>query len=50
MPISSIHLTPSRRKKNGITSMKPISDICPIVWIAAVFVTPSSVRNGFVNA
>ena len=29
MPTSSIHFTPSRRKKSGIASMKKISETCP---------------------
>ena len=49
MPTSSIHFTPSRRKNNGITSMKKISDICPSVILPAALLTPSSFRNRFVN-
>ena len=37
MPTSSMYFTPSRRKNHGITSMKKISDIWPIVIFAAAF-------------
>ena len=49
MPMSIIFLTPSRVKKNGITSMKKISDICPKVILPAAFCTPISFRKRFVN-
>ena len=39
MPISSMYLTPSRTKKNGMTSMKKISDIWPIVILLAALST-----------
>ena len=29
MPIASIHFTPKRMNKSGISSMKAVSDICP---------------------
>ena len=50
MPTSSMFFTPSRTKNSGITSMKPISDTWPRLWMPAVFVMPSSFRNGLVNA
>ena len=50
MPTSSIHFTPSRRKNQGITSMKKISDIWPSVILPAALVTFSSFRNRFANA
>ena len=50
MPTSSIPFTPSRRKKNGIASMNPISDICPRVILPAALTTPISLRNGLANA
>ena len=35
MPTSSMYLTPSRAKNNGITTMKKTSDICPYDMVAA---------------
>ncbi len=49
MPTTSIHFTPSRRKKNGITSMNRTSDIWPMVIFPAAFTTPFSFRKRFVN-
>ena len=49
MPTISIHFTPSRRKKSGITSMKATSDIWPRLCLAAAFSSPLSFRNGFVK-
>ena len=37
MPTSSMFFTPSRTKNSGISSMKPISDICPSVCLPAAF-------------
>ncbi len=37
MPTASIHLTPSRLKKNGMTSMKRISAICPYDIVRPTF-------------
>ena len=31
MPTRIIHFTPRRRKKKGMSNIKTISDICPIV-------------------
>ena len=45
MPTSSIHFTPSRTKKNGMSSMKPTSDICPSVCVTAVLVTADLVQE-----
>jgi hypothetical protein len=45
MPTSSIHFTPSRTKKNGISSMKTTSDICPSVCVAAMLLTPAAPRK-----
>ena len=50
MPTSSMFFTPSRTKNNGMISMNPISETCPRLWMPAVLVIPSSLRNGFVNA
>ncbi len=41
---NSIIFTPSRLKKNGIRSMKKISDICPKVILKAVSVTSPATR------
>ena len=43
-------LMPKRRSANGSRSMKPISDICPNVWMNAGSGALISFRNGFVNA
>ena len=49
MPAISIHLTPSRLKKKGITSMNRTSDTWPRLCLPAAFSIPLSFRNGFVK-
>ncbi len=49
MPTSSIHFTPSRAKNNGMRSMKITSDICPRVWVPAMFSNPAASRNVWVK-
>ena len=44
-----MYFTPSRRKNQGMTSMKPISDIWPSVILPAALLTPSSFKKGFAN-
>ena len=40
----SIFFTPQRAKSTGIASMKSISDICPSVCVAAMFLTLAASR------
>ena len=49
MPTIIIFFTPSRTKKNGITSMKKTSDIWPMVILPAALTTPISFRKRFVK-
>ena len=50
MPTPSIHLTPSRTKQRGITSMNRISLTCPRLMWATGSRNPLAPRNSLAKA